>query len=387
MSLAFMDVLEKRVAFLEHDRGVRAIVVTGAGDDNFSVGMDLRELSRGIQQKGGIDALLDQRLKVLSAIENMGKPWIATLFGYCLGGGLELPLGCHFRLAAAEGAQIGLPELDLGTEPAWGGSARLVRRVGRDRAIDMILRATKITGPEALRIGLASEVWPNAELKERAAALGDELASKPRLGVKAMLRCLVGSETKRLVESLRDEQDAVDATLGSPDQLEGINAFLEKRKPVSTVAKGAGGDSSPLVRGTRLVGPRFDKNSNSPLNSQNVGAIAPGSAHPFATTEAHQSARRAHRSLRGAAFNRQRGDRPFRIQYGAARRDAHRSLHCSSRRTGRRTGPSRPPEEEEKHNRMAARGARCFGAGARGDRRAIGSTGWARSFGCWSSPS
>jgi enoyl-CoA hydratase len=162
----------------------------------------------------------------------MGKPWVATLFGYCLGGGLELPLACHFRLAAKEGAQIGLPELDLGTVPAWGGSARLVRCVGRNHAIDMILRAKKISGPEALRIGLVHEVWPNAELKARAVALAEELASMPRLAVKAMLGCLVGSETRTLADSLRDEREAVHATLNTPDQVEGIKAFLEKRKPI-----------------------------------------------------------------------------------------------------------------------------------------------------------
>jgi enoyl-CoA hydratase len=232
MSLAFMDALEERVAALASDDEVRAIVLTAAGDQNFSVGMNLKELPRGIQEKGGIDALFDQRLNVLSAIESMGKPWVATLFGHCLGGGLELPLACHFRLAAAEGAQIGLPELHLGTVPAWGGSARLARRVGRDRAVDMILRAKTISGPEALRIGLVHEVWPNAELKARAIALAEELAAMPRLALKAMLDCLVGSETKTLAESLRDERQAVHATLGTPDQLEGARAFLEKRAPV-----------------------------------------------------------------------------------------------------------------------------------------------------------
>jgi len=232
MSLAFMDALEALVGSLQHDDSVRAVVITGNGDQHFSVGMDLKELPRGIQEKGSADALFDQRLTVLSAIENMGKPWVATLFGYCLGGGLELPLACHFRLAAKEGAQIGLPELDLGTVPAWGGSARLVRCVGRNHAIDMILRAKKISGPEALRIGLVHEVWPNAELKARAVALAEELASMPRLAVKAILGCLVGSETRTLADSLRDEREAVHATLNTPDQVEGIKAFLEKRKPI-----------------------------------------------------------------------------------------------------------------------------------------------------------
>ncbi len=232
MSLAFMDELERHVAALEHDESVRAVVLTAAGDANFSVGMDLKELPRGMAERGGPDALFDQRLRVLAAIEHMAKPWVVTLFGYCLGGGLELPLACHFRLVAADGAQIGLPEMHLGTVPAWGGSARLPRRIGRDRALDMILRAKMISGPEALRIGLVHEVWPNAELKARAIALGEELAAQPRLAVRAMLRCLVDGETKTLDDSLRDEREAVHATFGTPDQLEGMRAFLEKRKPV-----------------------------------------------------------------------------------------------------------------------------------------------------------
>jgi enoyl-CoA hydratase/carnithine racemase len=232
MSLAFMDELERQVATLGRDDAVRAVVLTAAGDDNFSVGMNLKELPRGITEKGSADALFDQRLRVLSDIEHMGKPWVVTLFGHCLGGGLELPLACHFRLAAAEGARIGLPEMHLGTVPAWGGSARLPRRIGRDRALDMILRAKTISGPEALRIGLVHEVWPNAELKDRAVALGAELAAQPRIAVREMLRCLVGGETKPLEDSLRDERAAVHATFGTPDQAEGMRAFLEKRKPV-----------------------------------------------------------------------------------------------------------------------------------------------------------
>jgi enoyl-CoA hydratase len=232
LSLEAIDQLEALITSIADDDAVRAVVLTAVGDRNFSVGMDLKQLQRGIQVQGNADALFDQRLRVLAAIEHMGKPWVATLFGYCLGGGLELPLACHFRLAAADGAQIGLPELHIGTVPAWGGSARLARRVGRDHAIDMILRAKRISGPEAMRIGLVNEVWPNAELKERANGLAAELAAMPRLAVQAMLRCLVGSETKTLDESLRDERQAVHATLGTPDQLEGMRAFLEKRQPV-----------------------------------------------------------------------------------------------------------------------------------------------------------
>lgn len=231
MSLEFMDELERLVDSIAQDESVRAVVLTGAGERNFSVGMNLKQLPEGIKTKGSIDAVFDQRLRVISAIENMGTPWIVTLYGYCLGGGLELPLGCHFRLAAAEGAQIGLPEMDLGTVPAWGGSARLTRCVGRDHALDMILRGKKISGPRALEIGLVTEVWPNHELKDRAIALGEELASQPRLAVREILKIVVGHETKTLAQSLRDERAGVHATFDTPDQIEGMMAFLEKRKP------------------------------------------------------------------------------------------------------------------------------------------------------------
>ena len=145
MSLDFMDSLEEMVIKIQKDDSIRAVVLTANGLDNFSVGMNLKQFSEGVEKKGSSDALFDQRLKVIAAIETMQKPWIVTMFGYCLGGGLEVPLGCHFRLAAEEGAQIGLPELDLGAVPAWGGSARLAKCVGENQAMDMILRSKKIS--------------------------------------------------------------------------------------------------------------------------------------------------------------------------------------------------------------------------------------------------
>jgi enoyl-CoA hydratase len=231
MGLAFMDALEAEVDRLGDDTDVRAVVIRGAGADNFSVGMDLKQLPEGIKRFGSAEALFDQRLRVLRAIENLPKPVVAVLYGYCLGGGLELPLACHFRLAATEGAKIGLPELDLGTVPAWGGSARLTRCVGRDHALDMILRARKISGPEALRIGLVHEVWPIDELFRRAHDLAHQLAGMPALAVAEMLRCIVGAADKSLDESIADERRAVLSTMGTADQREGIMAFLEKRKP------------------------------------------------------------------------------------------------------------------------------------------------------------
>ena len=231
MTLEYMDALEAALPGLGADDKVRALVFTAAGEEHFSVGMNLKQLGEGIKKKGSFDAVLDQRLRVLSQIENLGKPSIATLFGYCLGGGLELPLACHFRIAAADSAKIGLPEMDLGTVPAWGGSARLPRVVGRDAAIDMILRGRMIDANEALRIGLVGEIHPLGDLKNRAQELGEELAKQPRLAVKGMLDTLVGFETKTLGQSIEDERAAVHLTQGTPDAKEGMLAFLEKREP------------------------------------------------------------------------------------------------------------------------------------------------------------
>ena len=234
MTFEYMDALEQAVTDAAEDRSVRAVVFTAAGREHFSVGMDLKQLMTGAGERGGVESVLDQRLRVLRAVETLEKPAIATMFGYCLGGGLELPLACHFRLAASTGARIGLPELDLGTVPAWGGTARLTRCVGRDHALDMILRAKKIDGPEALRIGLVSELHPLDELKAAAHALAQELAAMPPVAVAGVLRCVVGAGDAPLDDALAEERRAVQACARTADQVEGMRAFLEKRRPVFT---------------------------------------------------------------------------------------------------------------------------------------------------------
>jgi enoyl-CoA hydratase/carnithine racemase len=232
MSLDFMDQLEDMVNKISVDTSIRAVVLTASGLDNFSVGMNLKQLPEGIERKGSRDALFDQRLSVIEKIENMNKPWIVTLFGYCLGGGLEIPLGCHFRLAASEDAQIGLPELDLGAVPAWGGSARLAKCVGEHHAMDMILRSKKISGKRALEIGLVHEVWPLENLKDAAIQLAKELANQPAKAVASMMKVLINSSDRSLKELIEEEQQAVKDNSGTKDSLEGMTAFLEKRKPI-----------------------------------------------------------------------------------------------------------------------------------------------------------
>ena len=185
-----------------------------------------------IRQLGsGLYSWMPIGVRVLRKIERLDKPSVVTMFGYCLGGGLELPLACHFRLAALDGLQAGLPELELGTVPAWGGSVRLARCIGRDRALEMILRRRKIDGPEALRIGLVHALHPLAELRDAALTLALDLARQPRPSVAGVLRAVIGAEDLSLTEALAVEREAVLACRRSGNQDEGLRAFIERRPP------------------------------------------------------------------------------------------------------------------------------------------------------------
>ena len=230
LSRAMVDRLEAVVPELAGDRAVRAVVITGAGDRTFSVGADIREFGKAATEMG-MRAFIEQRLRVLSSIESLPKPVVCAIRGPCVGGGLELALSCHFRIAA-EGARIGLPEIELGIVPAWSGTQRLTRTVGRAHALDLMLRARKIGAEEAHRIGLVHQVCGPEELLDRAHALAAELAEKPPLAVAGILEAVIRGGALTLEEGLALEYQAVERTAGSKDTIEGVRAFFEKRKPV-----------------------------------------------------------------------------------------------------------------------------------------------------------
>jgi enoyl-CoA hydratase len=230
MGLAMVDRLEELFPELASDESVQAIILTGAGEKSFSVGADIREFGAGVS-KMTLKGFIDQRLKLVELVENLPKPVICAIRGACVGGALELALGCHFRFAA-HGARIGLPEIELGIVPAWGGTQRLTRTVGRAHALDMILRAKRIDADEALRIGLVHEICDPRELLARARGLAAELAAKPPLAVAGILEAVVRGGALPLEEGLALEFEALTRTSGSKDAREGITAFLEKRQPV-----------------------------------------------------------------------------------------------------------------------------------------------------------
>ncbi len=230
IGMAMVDRLEELLPRLGADPAVRAIILTGAGERSFSVGADVTEFGAAVAQMT-LKGFIEQRLRVIDRLENLGKPVVCAIRGACVGGGLEMALGCHFRLAA-NGSRIGLPEIELGIVPGWGGTQRLTRTVGRAHALDMILRGKKIGAEEALRIGLVHEVCAPEALLDRARALAIELAGKPPLAVSGILKAVIEGGPLPLEEGLALEFEAITKTSGSKDAQEGVMAFLEKRKPV-----------------------------------------------------------------------------------------------------------------------------------------------------------
>lgn len=230
LGMAMFDSLDRAVNEVREDQTIRAVVLRGGGDDNFSVGADIREFGLAASERGVKD-FIDQRHDVIRRIETLNKPVVCAIRGACLGGGLEIALGCHFRIAA-RGAMIGLPEVELGVVPAWGGTQRLTRTLGRARALDIMLRAKKLSAEEALEVGLVSEVCEPAELEAQAGALATELAAKAPIAVAGILDAVVEGGPKTLDEGLAHEYAALERTIASEDMQEGVMAFLQKRAPV-----------------------------------------------------------------------------------------------------------------------------------------------------------
>jgi enoyl-CoA hydratase len=215
---------------LAADDGVRAIVITGAGDKAFISGADVGMLQ---DLKTSRDAVANsQRGQAMTLkVENLPKPVIAAINGYALGGGLELAMACDIRLAS-DTARMGQPEIGLGLSPGNGGTQRLPRLVGKGMAKLLILTGDMIDADEALRIGLVEKVVPQVELMNEAKALATKLAAKPPLALSACKEAIdLGLEVD-LERGLSIESLEFGILCSTEDYREGTSAFLEKRKPV-----------------------------------------------------------------------------------------------------------------------------------------------------------
>ncbi|MFD2369988.1 enoyl-CoA hydratase [Brevibacillus sp. GCM10020057] len=214
----------------ERDEQIKVIVLTGEGRF-FVAGADIKEFT-GLKAADA-EALSKSGQALFDRLEKFPKPIIAAINGACLGGGLELAMACHIRLAAHE-AKLGLPELNLGLIPGYGGTQRLPRLVGRGKATQLILTSEMIGGEEALRIGLVEAVYPAEQLLEEAKKLASAIASKSAVTLKLALTAIQGSAELPLSEGLALEAKLFGDAFTTEDAKEGVSAFLEKRKPVFT---------------------------------------------------------------------------------------------------------------------------------------------------------
>jgi len=222
-----IDQLRRAVLELKHDAAVRAVILTGAGDKAFVAGADINELAVQRPVDGKEHALRGQH--VFDLVENMGKPVIAAINGYALGGGCELAMACTLRVAA-DTARLGQPEVNLGIIPGYGGTQRLARLVGKGIALDLLLSGRHVTAAEALQVGLVNRVVPSAALMDETKKLASELAAKPPIAMRYIIEAV-----NRGVEVSFDKGEFLEATLfglvaSTEDSREGTAAFLEKRK-------------------------------------------------------------------------------------------------------------------------------------------------------------
>ena len=221
--------LERIFTILAADPTVRAILLTGAGEKAFAAGADIKELALTDDASGERLALRGQG--IFAAIETCGKPVIACINGFALGGGCELALACTLRIAS-ETARLGQPEVKLGLIPGYGGSQRLPRLVGPSAALRLILTADIIPASEALRIGLVDEVVPAAALLDTARTLALKIAAQAPLAVAASMEAVRQGADLTLGEALALEARVFGRLSATDDKHEGVNAFLEKRSAI-----------------------------------------------------------------------------------------------------------------------------------------------------------
>ena len=223
-----LDELRRAILALKHDDSVRAVVLTGAGEKSFIAGADINELAVQTPTTGREHAMAGQH--VLDLIEHMGKPVIAAINGYALGGGCELAMACTLRIAA-DTARLGQPEITLGIIPGYAGTQRLARIIGRGRALELLLTGDQISAPEAHRLGLVNRVVPAADLMRDARALAATLAAKAPVAVRYILEAVHKGLEMPFPQAQVFEATLFGLVASTEDMREGTKAFLEKRKP------------------------------------------------------------------------------------------------------------------------------------------------------------
>jgi enoyl-CoA hydratase len=228
LNVATIGELQAAFREFEGDPEVKAIILTGTGEKAFVAGADIGEFSGLNPETGTHFARRGQDMT--RAIENCGKPVIAAINGYALGGGTEIAMACHIRIAS-ENAKLGQPEVKLGLIPGYGGTQRLPRLVGKGKAMELIFSGRMVDAREALEIGLVNKVVPPAALLTEAEAMAREIIKNAPLAISYAVQAINRGLDKSLDEGLELEAEIFGRSCGTEDAREGSQAFLEKRKP------------------------------------------------------------------------------------------------------------------------------------------------------------
>jgi len=228
LNAATLDALHQAFDTAASDPAVRALVLTGSGPKAFVAGADIAEMNTLSPVDGRDFSLRGQRM--MRRVEKMPKPVVAMINGFALGGGLELAMSCHLRIAA-DTAKVGQPEINLGLIPGFGGTQRLLRLAGRAATLEMCLAGAPIDAARAMQLGIVNRVVPAAELEAQTMALADQLANAAPLALRGILDCInVGGECG-IEEGLEYESAQFGLMFSTQDMREGTSAFLERRKP------------------------------------------------------------------------------------------------------------------------------------------------------------
>ena len=226
LNLLSMTELEQVFLDIRQNDHIRAVLLTGAGEKAFVAGADIRELATLSALDGEQAAIRGQR--IFSLIENCGKPVIACINGFALGGGCELALACTLRIASSS-ARLGQPEVKIGIIPGYGGTQRLPRLIGKGAALKMILTGEPVTAAEALRLGLVDEVVEPDQLMVRAEQIAQTIAGMAPLAIRDSIRAVNSGYDLPLASGLELEASLFGLSCSTSDKTEGTQAFLEKR--------------------------------------------------------------------------------------------------------------------------------------------------------------
>lgn len=223
-----MDELLSCFTNIKNDSTIHVVILTGAGEKAFVAGADISELNKLNVITAKVFAEKGQA--IFNLIENLGKPVIAAVNGFALGGGCELALACHIRFAS-DRAKFGQPEVNLGIIPGYGGTQRLTRLVGSGRATELILSGDMIDSEEAYRIGLVNKIFSPEELLNQSKSFAEKIASKGQVAISLALKAIVSCDELSESEGQNLESSLFAICCGTEDFKEGTSAFLEKRKP------------------------------------------------------------------------------------------------------------------------------------------------------------